>query len=916
MYSKNVKMREKLGITWVLFLMTFMVNGQSFYLSKLKVEQQTYPTGILKSQPRFSWVIGSTASNFLQSAYQIQVASDSIHLLNSKQLTWDSKKVIDGASQWRTYQGATLKSACTYYWRVKIWDRNGKPSSWSAIHHFQMGLASKADWSGAQWITDEILSDSLVTVPLEHGRGEKARALKKNHLPLFRKEIQVQQSLKRATLFMAGLGQFDLFVNGKKATDHFCDQAWTLFSEEVQYLTVDITSQLQKGSNAIGVMLGNGYFYIPAERYRKMSGAYGYPKMIAKVLLEYADGSTAISVSDNTWKTSKGPIIFSSVYGGEDYDARLEQVGWNRVGFDDQIWSPVKITHHLARLQPQMAAPLKVMDTLQSLKNWSVLSGTGTVYDLGQNASGIPLIEVKGNRGDTIKILPGELLNEKGEVSQRATGGPVYYQYILKDSNIAQWHPQFSFYGFRYLQITTFPAQGERPQVIKVTGLHTRNAADSVGSFQCSLPLFNQTKDLILWAIKSNMASVLMDCPHREKLGWMEQQYLMGNSIRYNFDVLHFFRKTLHDLSLEQTATGKLPEFAPEYVKMDFMEGIFRESPEWGSTAVILPWYLYQWYGDQQLLKDHYQLMQKYTQYLGLRSSNGMVSFGLSDWYDVGPNRSGLTQQTPMGLTATATYYYDLTIMQQVAKILGDRVGENKYLQEAVKVKKAFHDNFYDAKKYWYGTGSQTAQAMALYMQLVPDSLRSAVLKKLIMDLEERNFALTTGDIGYRYLLKVLETSGRSDLIFKMNARVDVPGYGYQLAKGATALTESWMASPLVSNNHLMLGHLMEWFYGGLVGIQQDKGSVGYQKILFKPHPVGDIREAQATHESSYGTIKASWKSSQNKFEFNLEVPPNTIATVELPFKKWTSLWLDHQKISLDDLKSLGSGSHQIIVQL
>ena len=583
------------------------------------------------------------------------------------------------------------------------------------------------------------------------------------------------------------------------------------------------------------------------------------------------------------------------------------------------------------RLYAPTAEPLKIHEQFEPI-NAVKLRDSVYVFDLGQNASGIPQINVIGKKGSTVRIIPAELLKEDGSANQRATGSPVYFEYVLKGGETETWQPRFSYYGFRYLQVEGVSLEGdsnlaELPLRLGVRGLHTGNAADQVGFFHCSSELFNKTHALIDWSIKSNLASVMTDCPHREKLGWLEQVHLMGNSIRFNYDMAGFFRKTIRDMKTAQ-GNGKLvPEYVPEYVKMPFMDGIFMDSPEWGSTSIILPWYLYQWYGDRRTLEESYPMMQKYLEHLKEKSKDHIVAYGLSDWYDLGPERPGLAQLTPMGVTGTAIYYYDLGIMSKTAKLLGKTADARKYDELAIEVRKAFNHKFFDPQTKQYATGSQTANAIAVYTGLVEPQNRQAVIENIIKDLRSRNNALTAGDIGYRYLLRVLEEAGRSDVIFDMNSRSDVPGYGYQLKKGATALTESWMASPLVSNNHLMLGHLMEWFYTGLAGLGQEEGSTGFKNMVIRPQPVGDLTGLSVMFNAPYGWVNTKWESTDQRFELNITIPPNTTATVRIPAAN--ANWISEGKKKLKEHSELkmvrtgegwvdvkiGSGNYHFIVE-
>lgn len=901
--------------------------AQEPVVDNLQCQYQEFPLGVDDPSPRLSWQLTTSRRNVMQTAYRVLVADDKSLLEKNTGNVWDSKKVISGQSTQVAYAGKKLQSGKLYYWKVMVWDDKNTSSQWSNPSAWQMGLLTNEDWKGARWIAYEKMPDSLRIVPGIHGGGDPKLGPGKNILPLLRKEFVINKTVKKATAFVAGLGHFDLSVNGKKTGDHFLDAGWTQYSNNALYVTFDITSQLKNGGNALGVMLGNGFYYTPRERYRKITIAYGYPKMICRIALEYIDGTVEDIISDDSWKAAPGPITFSSIYSGEDYNANLEQPGWNKSSFHDESWKKAIIVDGPPVLSAQTAEPLKITDSF-SVKKISQPQPSVWIYDFGQNASGIFRIKVKGKKQDQVVFRPAELITDDGLITQDAIGAPVHFNYTLKGETPETWQPQFTYYGFRYIQVEGAVPKGEPnpnglPVIMELESLHTHNTAKKTGSFSCSNELFNRTNTLINWAIRSNMASVLTDCPHREKLGWLEEVHLMGSSVKYNYNIASLGRKIVRDMIDAQTPEGLVPDIAPEYVHF---ESGFRDSPEWGSNCIILPWYLYQWYGDEQALKEAYPMMQRYADYLQKRSANGILSHGLGDWFDIGPKNPGESQLTPKGVTATAIFFYDLRILSKIAKLL-DKSADTRYYEEmAEKVKAAFNNAFFNEDTRQYATGSQTANAMAVYMELVEPQYKAAVVENIIADIRERKNSLTAGDIGYRYLIRVLEENGRSDVIFDMNNRSDVPGYGFQLAHGATALTESWQAYRFVSNNHFMLGHLMEWFYSGLGGIRQGERSIGFKQIDIRPGPVGDVTDAAVSYVSPYGVIASRWKKGNDTFELNIEIPANTTATVYLPASQTSEITesgkpvnkskdikiLDHQNGTT--LISVGSGQYRFHV--
>ena len=868
-----------------------VLQAQVFSVSELRCEQSQRPLAVDPAGPRLSWQLNADRRGCLQSAYRILVADSPVALADDNGNVWDSGKVFSDRSVLVPYGGPALQPGKAYCWKVQAWDADGNLSPWSLPASFGTGLMSMQDWNGAKWIAMEPDVDSLKCIEGNTGKWKDGgpvfdKPVAPYKLPQLRREFTATKPVKRAMAYICGLGQFEMFLNGEKVGDHFLDPAWTKFDKEAQYVAFDITGELRDGKNAVGVMLGNGYYHTPHGRYLKLLFSYGAPKMICKLQIEYADGTAQTVVSDDKWRASESPVTFSSIYGGEDYDASAVQPGWAEPGFDDRKWKKAVLTQGAGvKLIPQISEPLKVMERIPTVRRFRAANGNW-VYDLGQNASGIVQLTVRAVTPQSIKLIPGELINDDSTVNQRASGAPFYHVYTARgDGSSETWHPQFTYYGFRYVEVEGAGPAGESnpgalPEVIDITGLHTRNSAAQVGTFACSDPLFNKIHTLIDWAVRSNMASVLTDCPHREKLGWLEVTHLMGGSIQYRYDISRLYAKQVNDMRTAQHANGMVPTIAPQYVTFspDFID-----TPEWGSAFVIIPWNLYEWYGDLAPLRDNYERMKRYVDYLGSRADNHIVAYGLGDWYDIGPDRPGYAQLTSNGVTATAIYYQDVKILERAARLLGKEADVRKYAALASDIKRAFNEKFFDKKTLKYDRDSQTANSIALHMDLVEPQYKAVVRQNLIDDIRRRGNALTAGDVGYRYVLRALEENDASEVIYDMNSRYDVPGYGYQLAHGATCLTESWQAYREVSNNHCMLGHLMEWLYSGLGGIRQSPGSAGYKEIVIRPQVVGDIHSAAVSFRSPYGLIRSEWSDSPQQYRQRVEIPANTTALVYLP---------------------------------
>ena len=841
-------MRNNICFIFFLLLAVLPVhseNSSHFSIYEIACEQQVEPLGIESKSPRFSWKVTSQKRTYRQSAYRILVADSEEALAVGKATVWDSGKLFSANSVLIPFQGKELHSATRYYWKVKVWNEAGEESAWSKQGSFVTGMMKERDWGKAQWIALEKDDPAKNLYPGIHAPlvrkmiGE--RKVGGYKLPMFRKELSLNKEVKEAIVNISGLGHFDFYINGGKVGNHFLDPGWTNYAKTALYLT------------------------------------FGAPKVKLILFLKYADGSSEVIVTDQSWKVCEGPISYSSIYGGEDYDAGKCQVSWMAFGFNDDSWETPVIAKAEMKLKAQTSAPLTVRDMLPVVRKYKNSKGNW-IFDFGQNFSGVIRLKVEGNSGHKITMKPGELLEKDSTVNQRASGGPYLWNYTLSGKGVEEWHPQFTYYGFRYVEVSSV----ERPELIELVGMHTTNSAPETGHFSCSLPMFNKIYELIDWSIRSNLASILTDCPHREKLGWLEVAHLMQYAMQYRYQLDGLYGKVMGDIKDSQTPEGIVPSIAPEYVR--FADG-FENSPEWGSAFIIIPWYIYKWYGDKRLLSAYYPYMKRYLDYLSTRADNYIVAYGLGDWFDLGPKHPGYSQLTSNGVTSTGMYYYNATILSQIARLLGEEKDEERFTQLAACIRKAYNEKFYNPVSRQYDRNSQTANAISLYFGLVEESNREIVYQNLINDIKDRNYALTSGDIGYRYLLRVLEENGDSDIIYKMNTKYDVPGYGWQLAYGATALTESWQAYGFVSNNHCMIGHLMEWFFSGLGGISQQTESVGFKKIKIKPQmPIG-VNSASTSYTSPYGDISCRWTRKSGKIRLYVQIPANSEAIIYLPTK-------------------------------
>ncbi|MFV0291408.1 MAG: family 78 glycoside hydrolase catalytic domain [Mangrovibacterium sp.] len=886
----NKKRNKKESYLLILLIMLLASCTSSVRVSEIKIDGYSNSMPLLDNErPRFSWILTSTKNGECQSSYQIRVAASKEDLQDGK-LLWNSGKINSKQSQQLIYAGDSLQSGRIYYWQVRVWDSQDLVTSWSDPKSFLMGLMTADSWSGAQWIGYEQLVDSMRVTEGKNGYSASSKGLVEERavVPLFRKKFKTSKKIATATLFISGLGQYEAFVNGEKLSDAIFTPSWSDYDKVVYYNGFDVTDKLHSGDNLIAAVVGNGFQYINRERYRKLLIAYSFPRLICNLRITYADGTVENVVSNDSWKVHKSPYIFSSIYGGEDYDGRMELPNWNQVNFNYSSWeSAVVVNTPAGKLKADINNPLKVMDIFEPVNKFSIDDST-MIYDFGQNASAKIAATLIGHRDQVVRFYPSEILNDEGRITQKGSGSPYYYEYILADDQEAHLEAKFSYYGFRYVEARGVDARGncpDLPQVKDVFSQHVRNSSEQVGTFHSSNELFNQIYQLINWAIKSNYQSVMTDCPTREKLGWLEQTHLMGPSVHYNFDVYHIYQKLLADMEVAQQDSGLIPSIVPEYINFGYYDPAYSDSPEWGSAVIMLPYLINKWYADQQIIGKHWSMMNRYMDYLASKSTNYLLAHGLGDWYDIGPNSPGYAQLSSVPLVASATYYHDALVMAAMAERIDDDAKQEHYSMLADSIKQHFNARFYNSELGIYENASQTALAMPLALGLVEKSQEEILLNNLIASIDSAGTVHTTGEVGFPCLLRALTHHGKSDLIYAMNNRDDVPGYGYQIKKGATSLTESWQALAHPSQNHFMIGHLMEWFYNGLAGINQQENSIGYQHLLIQVRPVGDLKQVKATFNTPYGEVLSAWENTDEQFKLTVKIPVNVDALVLLPYE-------------------------------
>ena len=853
----------------VLFVAIIFSSGissnNSTGVGNLECEYLINPIGIDVTTPRLSWKIETAKNNFKQTAYRILVASEIKNLENNIGNLWDTKKVLSEKSFQVYYDGKKLKSGQKVFWKVKVWDQNNNESTWSKTATWEMGLLKESDWK-AKWI----------------GKIDKrkVKAGQKNPAPYFRKTFNIKNDIKSARVYIAGLGYYELYLNGKKVSDQVLSPNQTNYdkrqvksyekgkianmSTRVLYVTYDVTDYLQKGENVIGVILGNGW-YFQTERREYLPLYFDTPRFITQIKIKGSDGTEKQIISDNTWKVSTGPILDNNIYLGEIYDARLEKPNWNNLGFDDSGWDYAKIVRKPeGKLHAQMSPPDRITKTIKPVSINSPKEGIYR-YDFGTMFSGWTKIKIKGERGTKIKLKYFE------------DSGNTYGQtdtYIFKGEGIEEWHPRFTWHAFRYVEIESPSIKLDLENII---GQVVHSDVKAVGSFNSSNKLFNQIyTDYVKTQLDNMHGSVPTDCPHRERRGYTGDGQIAAQAAIYSLDMRSFYTKWLNDIA---DAQNKVTGYVPNTVPYHSGGG----GVAWGSAYVIIPWYMYLYYGDVDILKKHYKGMKKYIQYLSNRTyENGLIRIAPDDYWDLGEWVPPISTVIPKEFVASAYYYFDLTLMKKIANVLNKKNDVKQFLNVSENVKKSFNKKYYYPDKQSYSIGYQGANVFPLAFGIVTKENEQKVFKSLVKNIEVKNKGhFDTGMMATPYLLEVLTKYGRVDLAYTLMDRRDYPSYGYNIERGATTLWETWTGNE--SHSHPMFGSVCAWFYQALGGINPDPISPGFKHIIIKPNLISEMKYVHNSYQSIYGEIKSEWKLKNNELELNVKIPPNTTASVFIP---------------------------------
>jgi alpha-L-rhamnosidase len=857
---------------------TFLFLGFSQHLtSQLKVtkllcENLVNPIGLDECQPHFTWVISSDANNTLQQGYEVKVATNLSDLQKNKKLSWTSKQDKSNQSIHIPYEGSTLQSNTKYYWQVRVWDNKGRISPWSEVAFFHTGLFNKEDWK-AKWINSGISADTVNGIS-----------------PLLRKSFTIKKKIANATAFITSKGLYVAYLNGQKIGNDHLTPGWTSYKNRIQYQVYDVTSLLSAKENVVSAQLGSGW-YRTNLGWSDNKNFYGKETaLLLQLNIKYTDGSEEVVVTDDSWKSSKGPIQYSEIYNGEIYDARLEKENWTKVGFNDQSWQKVKVLDHGSeKIISTYNEPIRKRETFKP-KEIIITPKGETVIDFGQNLVGWVKIMGSAQSGDVLQWKHFEVLDKNGNVyMNNMRVAQVNTTYHFKGTGVEQYTPTFTFYGFRYIWID------KGAELLKNVTFEAEVLYSDMpitGQFETSDPLINQLQHNIQWGQRGNFLDVPTDCPQRdERLGWTGDAQAFSRTAGYNFHVHNFFKKWLKDVAHDQTPEGAIPFVVP-----NILGSGASGSAGWADAATIIPWDMYVIYGDKRVLQDQYESMKKWVEFMRSKSKNNLwnTGFHFGDWLFFSRNNDtdGTSAVTDKYLIAQCFYAHSTNLLIKTAGILGKQEDVKEYTSLLAKIKKAYQDEYMTPNGRLIAN-TQTAYVLALNFDMLPEN-KTAMAAQYLVDNINRYNHLTTGFLGTPYLNHVLTKTGHDTIAYKLLHRKDYPSWLYPVTKGATTIWERWdgiqpdgnfQAESMNSFNHYAYGAIGDWMYQSITGIRPDEIEVGYKKFDIKPNIGGNLTFAKASLDTYYGPIKSGWEIIDGGLKLNVEIPVNTVANVYVPVR-------------------------------
>ncbi|MGN1115155.1 MAG: family 78 glycoside hydrolase catalytic domain, partial [Candidatus Ornithomonoglobus sp.] len=826
----------------------------------LSTENLENPIGIDSAKPKFSWKAESGENGYSQTAYRILVASSEEKLNEAEADMWDSGKVSSSQQYAVVYDGAELSSLSDYCWKVKTYDKDGRESEWSDTASFETAFLNQDEWNTAKLVG-----------------GNNAKMVRKTI------ELPQDKEITSARAYVSSPGYFELHINGEIIGDHVIDPVQTNPDCRLMYPVFDVTDNLKKGENAVGAMLGLGGVCAPTGM-RDIDRTVLWDPVVTKderylimqLAVNYADGSRDIFVTDDTWECSaESPVTDDDLYYGEAYDATKEQNGWDEPDFDGSGWEPAAVWDGEQKIMAAQLVPIKVNETITPVSCTDKGGGT-FVYDLGKNIAGRPVITVSGNAGDVIEMHFGEVLTSSGYVNYRTTRHDWTCRYTLKGDGEETWSPRFAISGFQYIEVRT-PDMTLTTDNIKAE-LVTAELGQT-GSFNSSSDMLNSIHSMYLLSQKANLSTgVPIDCPHRERLGWLGDAMLISDAVSYNYDTANMFAKWFNDMNDEMERS---PEIWRNFIPYPSEYGTTDFDVPWFSANIQIPWDVYQAYGDKTVLENSYTRMSKLiTDLTDDYTTDYLINKdgAWQDWVSV----IGKDNMTPAYL-GSGYYYHCVDLMAQIADILGKTEDKEKYEKLAENIRKAINDKWLVDGEY-YDTNTQSANALALDFGIVPKENEEAVLYSLVSDLEKRNCHVTTGIPGTYNIFHALSKYGRDDLLYRFMVSESYPGYGYMIANGRTTPWEFWHMSvdAMSSWNHVFLtGPGESWLNRSVAGIAPLKP--GYEEFQIKPAVVGDLKSAEGAYESVHGKIVSEWERNDKTVTMNISVPANTTGCIYVP---------------------------------
>lgn len=878
--------------------------GTPFHAINLKCEYRENPLGIDVFQPVLSWQIETSGRNWKQSAYEIKVAGSKDLLEQDKGDIWESGKNHSSESVNIRYEGAKLISRKRYYWKVRVWDSNGKRSPWSDTAYWVCGIFEPSEWQ-AKWISSRY-------VEAKQGRlqiPERARVI----LPmtpdtaalLLRKEVNVAKQPVNATAFVCGLGYYELYLNGKKVGDHVLDPNFTDYTARVNFVSYDVLNYIETGKNAIGVMLGNGWYNLPTpDLFQNEKACWkSAPKLLLNIFIEFSDGTTQTIVSDDTWRWNTGEIIFNCIRGGETIDHQKKKPGWKNAGYNDLLWETVvEVPAPFGKLSAQNMPPMCVSESIEPVKMWEPEQGV-FVIDFGKNITGWVRLKVAGEEGQTItlqyneKLLKDSTLNTNN--SRSHTWGRFQTDiFILNGEGTEIFEPRFTYHGFRYVQLTGLK---NPPDIDCIVAQSVHTDLPHAGKFECSNIRLNQLQKAVKRTLLNCIHSLPGEEPTREKMGWTQDGQNTMESYIYNFDAATSYTKYMRDLIDAQESNGHVPPIAPTAGWGGLQTGnetgffhtaantIYCDDPWWGATLAVVANKLYEYYGNSRIIEEAYKPMKRYVDFLTSTADNNIIKWSLGDWCDKEHTWKGGPGLTPVELTSTAGYYYLTKILVRNAAFLGERQDSGKYSRLAECIKVSFNQKFLNPKNGLYGGGSQTAQTIALSSGLVPDSLRAKAEAILISDIVKNDYHTTCGFIGIMPEMSYLAENSYTETAYKMLTQEETPGWLYMVENETSTLGEQLYCRN--DNFHHPFGACIgSWLYAYLAGIRPDPNMPGFKQFIINPGIVEDVTWASSEYNSTFGKIISEWEIEDGNFNFNFSIPANSSATVYIPAKKENSV--------------------------